>query len=522
MARVIALLAGLLVVSPGLLQADDLPAGTWKFVVPDDGPSPLWLIKLENKDKKWLGSVVASAMGLPDAAIEDVVLDKDLLSLKVKFKSGGVLRFEGRLPRETRDPVRILGSVVLGRRGLRPAHLERTTLTSLEQAEIDKEVLARQSVGYEVLNASLRLLKNASATKAKIEEVRSWAGKAARAGDAHGPLWHRQVMLAIAEILAEQEGYSSVALQYARQAERMLDDKESAGERRKVLLVLSNTLEKAGKADEAREVRARRDKITFVTTRKYAGRKASGGQTVLVELFTGAQATPCVATDLALAALEQTYRPSEVVLLQYHLHVSGPDPLSNPDAEARAAFYKLDGAPRIFFAGKQGPMGGGDFEVAQPRYDSYVETLNELLEQPARGRIKLTAVQKGPRIDIKADIAGLPEIKGDVRLRLALVEEVVSYSGGNTLTTHHCVVRGFAGGPAGLALKEPSTSKTATIDVDELRKKLNEYLEKFAKDEPFPSKDRPLEMKKLRVVAFVQNDDTKEVYQTAQVPVTQQ
>ena len=30
---------------------------------------------------------------------------------------------------------------------------------------------------------------------------------------------------------------------------------------------------------------------------------------------------------------------SEVVRLQYHLHVPGPDPLTNPDSEARAEFY---------------------------------------------------------------------------------------------------------------------------------------------------------------------------------------
>ena len=41
------------------------------------------------------------------------------------------------------------------------------------------------------------------------------------------------------------------------------------------------------------------------------------------------------------------------------------------------------------------------------------------------------------------------------------------------------------------------------------------YLEAQEKKKPFAGKDRPLELKKLRVVVFLQNNKTNEVLQTA-------
>ena len=53
--------------------------------------------------------------------------------------------------------------------------------------------------------------------------------------------------------------------------------------------------------------------------------------------------------------------------------------------------------------------------------------------------------------------------------------------------------------------------------IKDLAKDLSEYLEEFASKRPFSIEDRPLDLKKLKVVAFVQNDKTKEIYQAAQV-----
>src|SRR4029077_13968139 len=118
-----------------------------------------------------------------------------------------------------------------------------------------------------------------------------------------------------------------------------------------------------------------------------------------------------------------------------------------------------------------------------------------------------------------AEASELAEPGDKVRLRLALVEEQVNYKGGNRLPHHHSVVRALPGGAAGLALKEKTGKQSVTVDLDDLRKKLNGYLDEAAKDLDFPNKDRPMELKKLRLVAFVQNDSTKEILQAVQADV---
>jgi hypothetical protein len=59
-----------------------------------------------------------------------------------------------------------------------------------------------------------------------------------------------------------------------------------------------------------------------------------------------------------------------------------------------------------------------------------------------------------------------------------------------------------------------------TVDLDALRQKLIAYLDDYAKEYPFSDSDRPLELKNLRVVALIQNDDTGAVLQAKQVAVT--
>ena len=75
---------------------------------------------------------------------------------------------------------------------------------------------------------------------------------------------------------------------------------------------------------------------------KYAGREGQGDRVVVVELFTGSECPPCLAADLAFDALEQTYTPKDVVLLEYHLHIPRPDPLTNTDSVERQEYYDVD------------------------------------------------------------------------------------------------------------------------------------------------------------------------------------
>jgi len=52
-----------------------------------------------------------------------------------------------------------------------------------------------------------------------------------------------------------------------------------------------------------------------------------------------------------------------------------------------------------------------------------------------------------------------------------------------------------------------------------VRKELNKYLDDFGMTQPVRFRERPMDMKALRVIAFVQKDKTKEIVQAAQMEV---
>src|SRR5207247_2297195 len=121
-------------------------------------------------------------------------------------------------------------------------------------------------------------------------------------------------------------------------------------------------------------------------------------------------------------------------LLQYHLHVPGPDVLTNPDSEARQEYYGkvIRGTPTILFNGKAGASGGGGPDEAKGKFLDYQIIIDPLSEKPAAVSIQAQAVKK---------------------------------------------------------------------------------------ESPFPDAQRPMRLRDLSVVAFVQNDDTSEVLLALEVPV---
>ena len=88
------------------------------------------------------------------------------------------------------------------------------------------------------------------------------------------------------------------------------------------------------------------------------------------------------------------------------------------------------------------------------------------------------------------------------------------------MPAHHLVVRALPGGPVGIPVKDKMGKATVTVDLDELRKKLGKYLEDFTKEAgPFPGKMPSLDLKNLHLVAFLQDEKTREVLQAVQVDI---
>ncbi|MFO0845029.1 MAG: hypothetical protein U0797_22005 [Gemmataceae bacterium] len=503
-------------------KAADAPAGSWKVYLPlvsDSGSQAKLIVKFEPKGAGWEGEVVSTAPRWPNQKVERVTVADGLLRFQLASN-------EFTLPCELKlgkDPkaAKLYGRATLRKKDT-PVELERTTSSSLDPVDQLREAFAKQALGYEAIPMSLQLLSQSEKLKAKPAEVRAWAEKAIKSADLYYPALQRDVLLTVAQILTEEKGHENTALQYARRAERLLDPKEPPAAQKRVLDVLVGVLEKAGKEAEVKDAQAKLAKLDFrIKVKPFAGRKAKSDRVVLVELFTGAQCPPCVAADLAFDAIGKTYGAREVALVQYHIHVPAPDPLTCPDSEGRFQFYEdsVKGAPAILFNGRSGPGGGGPREDAPEKYDEYVDELDRLMEQPAKAEVKVAASRKGDKVSITAEVDKLDVTGDDVRLRVVLVEEEVAYKGTNGIAAHRHVVRAMPGGPDGVVMAAKGVKKTYEVDLAELKKKLADYLEKFGEKNKFPNKERPLELKKLKVIAFVQNDRGGEVLQAVQADV---
>jgi hypothetical protein len=527
-----AFLAALLLLVPGLtLAADTDLAGNWKVTILDQGEQPtLWLLHLESKDGKWGGKVLAvGGEKIPDTTVGELTVAADKVVIPLHMQ-GQTSSFEGKLPKDATGNIK--GSMAIGRQ-LFPAMLEPTMLTTLDSFDVNKEIVGKGGNDLRYFSAVVGLLMEAADKKVKPEEVRGWTEKAFKAAEIYGPRWQQEIAVRMAHALVTKDGgYTDIALNYARRAERLLEPKAPMSQQLRVLSALADALKKANKLDEYKEVEARLDALEVgVKAEKYVGRKAKSEHVALVELFTGAQCPPCVGSDLAFDALGKTFKANEVVLLQYHVHNPGPDPLTNPSTEKRAEFYdkEIEGTPTMMMNGKALESAGGSLEDAPELYKDFRGILEPLLEKPATAKLRASAVQKGNKIDILAEVTDVDKDSDNLRLRLALVEEEVRYQGGNGLRMHHHVVRDMPGGAKGVAVKDKTAKQAVTVDLEELRATLTKYLKDFEKEykkenpgnPAFPNESRPLELKNLKLVAFLQNDRTKEVLQTVQVDVRQ-
>ena len=526
-----AVLGGFLLLASGSARAADNPAaGTWKMTFPIETQRITFLVMISESDKGWVGDFLGSSPQLRvEPTVDNVAVKDDAVSFNVKL-GGTRMSFDGKT---AKDGKKIPGSFTFGPNTYLVELLPSKLKNLNDKFSLAKETLEQVEGGQEYFDAVFGVLGQATAKKVKADDVRTYVDKASKLAELYGARWQRNVAMRIASSLVEQEAYATIALEQARQAERLLKPDDEASVQMQVLEALATTLKKAKKTDELKPIEGRlakleaRDYADYAKTHppfkpeEFKGRKNKSDRTVVVELFTGAECPPCVASDLAFDALEGTYKPTDVILLQYHMHIPGPDPLTNKDGLARAEYYgqKIRGTPSVFFSGKKDEGGGGGAPQSKAKYAAFREAIDELLEKAPGAKLQLSASQKGSVISMKAAVTDLEKAGEKVTLHFVLTEERVRYQGGNGLRYHHCVVRALPGGAKGTALTKKEGEYEATVDVDKLRAELAKYLDDFAKEEDGMTSERPLLLKNLRVVAFVQDDATGEVLQAAQVEI---
>ncbi|MDB5313161.1 MAG: hypothetical protein JWO38_7363 [Gemmataceae bacterium] len=388
------------------------------------------------------------------------------------------------------------------------------------------------------LDAALALVRSAAKAKVTPAEAAALAELVGKQAARYGPRYARTTAVNLADDLVREKELAGAALGPIGPVARGLTDKDPLIFQFNVLSTYKAALEGAGKTGEAKAVDARLAKLDAALDEEYlatvppfkpaafAGRKDKAANRVAVmELFTGAQCPPCVAADVAFDALAKSYKPTDLIVLQYHMHIPGPDPLTNPDTVGRWDYYleafpeDVRGTPTTLFNGKPQAGGGGGMTMSEDKFGEYRKLVDPLLEKTTPVTLDGTATRRGDKIEIAVGVDGAPA-GDDLRLRLLLVEDTIKYAGGNRLRFHHHVVRAMPGGAAGVAVKDKTMRHTATADVGAVRDGLVKYLDEYAKNErPFPYPARPLEMKNLKVIALVQNDKTSEILQAVQIEV---
>ncbi|MCS6863661.1 MAG: hypothetical protein RMJ56_01530 [Gemmataceae bacterium] len=392
-----------------------------------------------------------------------------------------------------------------------------------------RDVVAQQADSEAALDAALDLLRNAARYSLTAAEATQCLALVEKQAAAYGPRYLRLQLLNSLEALVAVRDLAAVA---EATAARLTQAPDAPAEYlARILQVRKTALTTLNKPDAVKAVVAELAKLEEridaeylknvppFRPAKYPGRKNPDANRVAVlELFTGAQCPPCVAADVAFDALLKSYSPRELVLIQYHLHIPGPDPLTNADTVARAKYYGIKSTPSTLFNGQPHARGGGGMAQAERKYNQYIEFIHPILEQKTEVTISAQARRRGDKIDITVEVGG---IRGDdIKLRVVLVEETVKYVGGNQLRFHHNVVRAMPLGAEGVAITDQDFHKKLTVDLNDVRKNLMQYLDDYAANvRPFPKPDRPLEMKALQVIALVQNDATQEILQAVQVNV---
>jgi hypothetical protein len=503
---------GVVLVLPATVPADGPLSGNWRLV----SISPLgdrlttnWLVTFDTKDGKTTATLVGSAT---EGKAELVSFTMTGNQVRIVVKAAAEQVFEGLLEK---DGKRIAGVFTN----------DKTVAAYLTPAPTEVKSIARKAVAYK-LNVS-------------PEELRTWADNACRVAKEHGAGWPAEIngQFAMAFLAVQDHGR---AVEYANAAETALNNQSTLDQQVKVLQVVSRVLTDAGKVAERKPVAMRLDRLEKgldeeyiahlppIKVQKFAGRKGSSDRVVVMELFTGAQCPDCPPADVAFDFLLKSYTPAELVLMEYHTHIPGPDPMTNPDTEARWKYYReahgkaVPGVPTSLFNGIPKGGYGGRLPDSEKYYETYRSIVDPLLETPAPCKITASAKRVGDIVNIDAQVTGLNDPGKDKKIRLALVEESIRFLGVNKIRFHHQVVRALPGGAAGIAAMNPTTPVRATVDLGDLRKKLIAYLDNYARTtRPFQQVARPLDLQHLRVIAFLQDDKTHEILHATQVEVVE-
>ncbi len=262
---------------------------------------------------------------------------------------------------------------------------------------------------------------------------------------------------------------------------------------------------------------------------QYGRETTPEGKVVLAELFTGAECGPCVGADLAFDALSEYYPRTALAILEYHVHIPGPDPLTTTDSWDRYRWYAGEGTPTVVIDGRDAIVGGGSKATARNRFNVYRYAVGKVDADAPRAELSLQVESANDTIRVTTRIARTGGSSDTLQpiLHIALIERAVDYTGSNGIAKHAFVVRNMPGGSAGtpVALTKEGLAVSKRISLAEVEREIKAGLDNPSGQAAWPKsqktfagwKSRPerLNRSNLAIVAWLQDGRTKEVLQAA-------
>ena len=222
---------------------------------------------------------------------------------------------------------------------------------------------------------------------------------------------------------------------------------------------------------------------------------AQSPRITFVEEATQASCPPCATLNPPLLAMVDA-NPDKVIFLSYQVWWPGFDPMyldNESDVDDRIGYYGINAAPNIV-SGDSGPQSTS--YLTQGLIDNnYAET--------AAFDVNVSAEMVDGILQIDGNVVASGSAAGDIKLRLILAEKNIAYDdapgGTNGETEYHHVMKKFIGGTNGISLTGfLNAGDSYTIDESLDMGTINVY-----------------NFDQLEVIAIVQSDDTKFVYQAA-------
>ncbi|MBK7869126.1 MAG: PEGA domain-containing protein [Ignavibacteriales bacterium] len=223
---------------------------------------------------------------------------------------------------------------------------------------------------------------------------------------------------------------------------------------------------------------------------------------VLLEDFANVSCSPCVQSNLVIRSLMTgTYSSEQLLIIKYHVSYPSPQDLfyqaNKTVIDKRAQFYNVFSTPTSYIDGKLKPISSDSTQIKQ-----YV---NQQLAASAKFRVTVKDSVGGGTIFAKAGLKVIdpailtPSLSGNLILHVMAIQTETSFAtppGSNGETVFYDVVRGFFTGADG-------TPANFTYFGEELSFNLSIPV------------GNGWDMTKIKVVAFLQNKLTKEIYQAA-------